>query len=126
MIALSKANQIEQEEQKEAEIMKAEGKTVEIEEESEIEKYLGVIVALLSSIAYAICSVFNRRLKEITYYTVMFYHGIIGFIIVSIVVLIDRAAVSGEFRFYSADQYGLLFAAGMFDVLSVNAGTIGY
>jgi len=72
----------------------------EEEEGSELDKYLGVIVAMSGAITFAICSVFNRKLKAIDYSALMVYHGMIGGILVSLFILIE-AAIKGEFRIYT-------------------------
>ena len=67
------------------------------------EKYLGVIVAFIGAWTFAITSVFNRKLKEIDYTALMVYHGLIGVILSSAVILIEGIIKGGVFRFYSLE-----------------------
>ena len=77
------------------------------------------------AITFAICSVFNRKLKEIDYSALMVYHGIIGGILASLFILIE-AAIKGEFRIYTPWQYLVLMGACIWDAAACNSMTIAY
>ena len=76
---------------------------MEEEKQPEYEKYLGVIVAFSGAWAFAICNVFNRKLKEIDYTALMVYHGLIGAVLASAVILTEGIVKGGVFRFYSLE-----------------------
>ena len=81
-------------------------------------------MAVGSGVAFGFCQVFNRKLKNVDYTIIMFYNSIIGVSLTSLIVLIDRAAVSEEFRFYTSWQYGMLIAAASCGLLNVNFVTL--
>lgn len=58
-------------------------------------------MAVGSGVAFGFCQVFNLKLKDVEYTTILFYYSTMGVFVTSLVVLIDRAAVNDEFRFYS-------------------------
>ena len=91
MITVSKSNQEEEID------LDADG--VE-EPKSDSDKYMGVIIAFTGAWAFAICSVFNRKLKEINFQVLMVYHGMIGGILASVFILIE-GAINGGFRWYT-------------------------
>ena len=93
MIATSKAQKAQEE--------KDSGYVAEEEEAPEFEKYLGVIVAFTSAWTFAVCSVFNRKLKEIDYSALMVYHGLIGGTLASVFILVEGLIMGGDFRFYT-------------------------
>ena len=95
------------------------------ESPSELNKYLGVIIAFSGAITFAICSVFNRKLKAIDYSALMVYHGLIGGVLAALFILIE-AAIVGHFRIYTAWQYGVLLAASVWDASACNSMTIAY
>jgi len=72
------------------------------EERSELDKYLGVIVGVTSAITFALTSVLNRKLKAINYAALMVYHGLIGGILASLVIVIE-GAIKGELRIYTPE-----------------------
>lgn len=99
---------------------------MEEEKQPEYEKYLGVIVAFSGAWSFAVCSVFNRKLKEIDYTALMVYHGLIGGVLASVVILTEGIVKGGVFRFYSLEQYLILFAACCFDTVACYSMTIAY
>ena len=96
-----------------------------VEEESSENLYLGIVVAFTGAWTFSICSVFNRKLKEIGYEALMVYHGLIGGVLASVFILIE-GAINGEFRTYTLNQYLILFLASTFDCAACNAMTIAY
>jgi len=104
IIALSKAEEVDDEKEKEkleAELGEENAAEDGSEDEpSELDKYLGVIIAITAAFTFALTSVFNRKLKAIDYTALMVYHGIIGGILASTVILIE-GAIKGSFRFYT-------------------------
>ena len=75
--------------------------------------------------AYAINSIHNRKLKQVPYFIIMFYHGIGGILISTIYILIE-GAIKGTFRTYTGMQYLLLICASFTDMIAVNGMTISY
>mmetsp|Transcript_10074 Transcript_10074/g.13701 ORF Transcript_10074/g.13701 Transcript_10074/m.13701 type:complete len:90 (+) Transcript_10074:576-845(+) len=55
----------------------------------------------------------------------MVYHGLIGGILASLVIVIE-GAIKGELRIYTPEQYGLLALAATFDCAACNSMTIAY
>ena len=104
IIALSKAEEVDDEREKEkveAELGEENAAEDGSEDEpSELDKHLGVIIAITAAFTFALTSVFNRKLKAIDYTALMVYHGIIGGILASTVILIE-GAIKGSFRFYT-------------------------
>ena len=81
--------------------------------------------AILSSITGAFNNVWNRKLKQVDYTTIMFWHGSFGTIAVIALVLIE-GAVRSSFRFYTAYQYFIILSAVALDLVAVNSITIAY
>ena len=88
-------------------------------------QYVGTGLALLSGFTMSINSVWNRKLKNLDYYVVMLYHGILGTILAIIFITIE-GAIKGELRFYTGTQYLFLTLAGIMDMLTVNFMTIAF
>ena len=106
IISLSKAEEVDSEKENEAsEADAVTSGTEEVKEEDDdssvLDKYLGVIIAITAACTFALTSVFNRKLKAIDYTALMVYHGIIGGVLASLVILIE-GAIKGEFRTYTA------------------------
>ena len=57
-------------------------------------------LAVVASMFMAVSSVYNRKLKNLDHFVVMFYYSMLGGS-VSIVYICVEAAVKGEFRFYT-------------------------
>ena len=58
-------------------------------------------MAFAGAWTFAVCSVFNRKLKEIDYSALMVYHGIIGGFLASLFIVIEGIIMGGDFRFYT-------------------------
>ena len=82
-------------------------------------------MAFAGAWSFAVCSVFNRKLKEIGYEALMVYHGLIGGSAVILIILVD-AIVQGSFRIYTFEQYLYLAGACTFDCIACNSMTIAY
>ena len=63
---------------------------------------LGLAFGLLSALTMAVNSVYNRKLKNIDYFVVMCYHGLLGGGLAIIYICIE-AAIKGEFRIYTGE-----------------------
>lgn len=125
MIGLSKAQKSDDSQEDKLDVVG--GKVVEDEEEdqSEFDLYFGIAVAFSGAWTFAVCSVFNRKLKEIGYEALMVYHGLIGGSAASLFILIE-GAFRGGFRFYTSEQYIILLVACAFDCAACNSMTIAY
>ena len=55
----------------------------------------------------------------------MVYHGLIGIVLASLVILIE-GAIKGEFRIYTPFQYLILAIAATFDCIACNSMTIAF
>ena len=84
------------------------------------------MVALSGAWFFALTSVFNRKLKPIHYSALMFYHGIIGSVGGAVLILVEGLIKGGEFRWYTAPQYFILFAVAVFDTIATTSVTIAY
>ena len=62
---------------------------------------MGLALGLLSAFTMGINSVYNRKLKNLDYYVVMCYHGLLGCGLAILIICIE-AAVTGHFRTYTA------------------------
>ena len=60
-------------------------------------------MAFTGAWTFAVCSVFNRKLKEIDYTVLMVYHGLIGGTLASVFIIIEGIIMGGDFRFYTMD-----------------------
>ena len=73
----------------------------------------------------AVNSVWNRKLKNVDYYVVMTYYGLLGLSCATTYICVE-AAIKGEFRFYTGLQYLILISAGVMDMLATNCVTVSY
>ena len=129
LISLSKNSEL----QNDQPVEQPDGQTTETDEQnepgpvdedsSEITKYLGVMVAIGSAIFFALTSVLNRKLKAISYSSLMVYHGIIGGGLAAIVIAIE-GAIRGGFRIYTPVQYLFLLCSACLDAIACNSMTI--
>lgn len=85
-----------------------------------------MVVAFAGAWTFAVCSVFNRKLKQIDYSALMVYHGMIGGVLASIFIIIEGIVNGGNFRFYTVEQYLMLFGAATWDTSACYSMTIAY
>ena len=83
-------------------------------------------MAITGAWTFAVCSVFNRKLKQIDYTALMVYHGLIGGTLASLYILLEGLIKGGEFRFYTLEQYLILFGAATWDTSACYSMTIAY
>lgn len=121
MIGFARQERIDE---KEAEAA-AKGETDDEEEVSQLVQNIGLGLGLLSAMTMAVNSVYNRKLKNIDYFVVMCYHGILGSAFAIVYICIE-AVINGEFRIYTFVQYLILIAASVMDMLTVNCMTIAF
>ena len=125
MIGLSKAQKSDDSQEDELNVVGDKESEDVGEEESEFDLYFGILVAFTGAWTFAVCSVLNRKLKEIGYEALMVYHGLIGGGAASLFILVE-GAFRGGFRFYTGEQYLILLVASTFDCVACNSMTIAY
>ena len=64
------------------------------EDASELEKYIGMMLAILGGVSMAISNVYNRKLKDIDYNNIMVYHSMLGIILASVYILVEAIITS--------------------------------
>ncbi len=93
---------------------------------SESTRLTGIVLAFTLSWVYSATCVFNRRLKDVNFAVVLFYHSIFGFCAATLLILGEKLITGSPFRFYTFEQYGYLLLCCMFDWLGLSFLTIAF
>jgi drug/metabolite transporter (DMT)-like permease len=91
-----------------------------------LDKYIGVIIGVGAAIFFAFNSVWNRKLKEVHFLVLMVMHGLIGFILLSILICVEALITGNGFRIYNTYEYGMLAGVSIFDCIGCYSMTIAY
>lgn len=96
-------------------------------------KVSAYVLALFVAVLLGLCAVLNRKLKNVHYSVVMFYHAMCGFCMAVCMVTIGYLITGSPFRVYTARQYSLLLfccvcdCAGMFaHVIACQSDSSGF
>lgn len=75
----------------------------------------GIIICCVLAWVFAATCVFNRRLKDVNFAVVLFYHSIFGFTASALYIITEKLITGIPFRIYTGRQYGYLFLSCIFD-----------
>ena len=96
------------------------------EETDEVkDRFIGLVVISAAAISFAICSTWNRKLKQVHFSVLMVYHALIGATLALLYILVE-GYIRGEFRIYTLRQYGILLVAVLLDTVACFAMTIAF
>ncbi len=87
---------------------------------SESTRLTGIMLAFLLSWVFSATCVFNRRLKDVHFAVVLFYHCIFGISAATIVIIGEKLITGNPFRIYTGRQYAFLLICCAFDWLSLS------
>lgn len=68
---------------------------------SESTRMTGIVLAFICSWVYSATCVFNRRLKDVNFAVVLFYHSIFGMCAATIIILGEKIITGNPFRIYT-------------------------
>lgn len=93
---------------------------------SESTRLTGIMLAFVLSWVFSATCVFNRRLKDVHFAVVLFYHCIFGISAATIVIIGEKLITGNPFRIYTGRQYAFLLLCCAFDWLSLSLQTIAF
>ena len=88
--------------------------------------YLGIILTLAMAIILGLLNVLNRKLKNVHYTVVMYYHAMCGFCMAVLVIAIGYHISGSPLRIYTSRQYLLLFFCCCCDCLAMFANILSF
>ena len=62
----------------------------------------GIIVAFTLAWAFAACNVINRKLKDLHFALILFYHALFGMTIAVLIIVLEKLITGNPFRIYTA------------------------
>jgi drug/metabolite transporter (DMT)-like permease len=68
---------------------------------SESTRLTGIVLAFALSWVYSATCVFNRRLKDVNFAVVLFYHSIFGMCAATLMILVEKLITGNPFRIYT-------------------------
>jgi len=71
---------------------------------SESTRLTGISLAFILSWVYSATCVFNRRLKDVNFAVVLFYHSIFGTCVATVIILGVKLFTGNAFRIYTLEQ----------------------
>lgn len=94
----------------------------------QVSPLLIVAICMLASWSGAIQAILNRKLKLVPTNVIIFYHGLLGFILFGCFILIEAAITGDGFRFadYTGRQFGILTCCTLIDYLSLVMMTMAF
>ena len=98
-----------------------------MEEGNKSHEFLGIMLVIVAAIMQAIASVSVRTLKETPAPIILFYHCIIGTVLIWIYILIEYG-ITNEFRMseYTFEMWLIVYAAAFLDSFSMLSTTVAY
>ena len=70
---------------------------------SESTRLTGIIMAFTLSWVFSATCVFNRRLKDVHFVVVLFYHSIFGMTAASVIIISEKVITGDPFRIYKTN-----------------------
>ena len=86
----------------------------------------GICLCLVMAWIHSFVQMFNRMMRDVEWYVIMFWHSTIGLCTASIIVGIMAAINGGTFFSYTARQYGLLTLCAFLDFLGLSFSVITF
>jgi len=86
----------------------------------------GVSLCLVMAWTHSFVQMFNRMMRDVPWYTIMFWHSTIGLCTASIIVGILALINGGTIFSYSGRQYGLLVLCAFLDFLGLSCSVITF
>lgn len=93
---------------------------------SESTRLTGIILAFTLSWVFSATCVFNRRLKDVHFAVVLFYHCIFGITAASAIIIGEKLITGNPFRIYTANQYAWLLLCCALDWFGLSFQTIAF
>ena len=93
---------------------------------SESTRLTGIVLAFIMSWVYSTVCVINRRLKDVNFAIVLFYHSIFGICASTVIIIGEKLITGNPFRIHTIEQYGYLLLCCIFDWVGLSFVTIAF